>query len=104
MSSILEIVLVLTILLGMGIIPLLVGLLLMKIRLVDFKGVLIMSINSAIVFGFGSYGLITLSKKFQSWSIIEKFRYSSEIAVYTFVGAAIVVFILFNNFSKRIKK
>ena len=68
-----------------------------KKRLYNITGLLISSLMLGTVFGMGSFSLILISKKFNSWSFSSKLIYAGEIFVWVFLGSLILLPIAFRR-------
>jgi len=71
--------------------------LLVKKRLYGAVGLLIASTMLGTTFASGSFVLITISRKFQYWSLSSKLIYSGEIFLWVFVVGLVLIPIVFRR-------
>lgn len=68
-----------------------------KVRLFNVFGLFFTSIGTGLIFSIGSFFLITLSKKFSDWTLMAKIGYAGEIFISVFIGALLIIPIVFNR-------
>ncbi len=97
MNQAYQLIVVLGVFLGICIFLILCARLLAKKHLYGITGLLIASTTLGTMFSVGSFILITISTKFQYWSLSSKLIYAGQIFLWVFIGGIVLIPIVFRR-------
>ena len=97
MHPLFQLVVVVSVIIGMYMSLLLVMRLIAKRKLYNLKGILLASFSLGTVFSIASLAMILISKKFQDWSFVGKLLYAGEIFIWVFFAGIILIYLAFRR-------